>query len=152
MCCLCAFYVCLIFLSTVCLFAHIVVPHPPIQPTPPPSILPARVFALHASANNPQPKTQHHSRRRSQHPASALRHFDALLQRAPLDGAVGRARALDRLADRRKDNALLERAIEAYADVLERLHAAVGDDRLLALGTRCVELMRFKGEFGSRPV
>lgn len=63
-----------------------------------------------------------------------------------MEAAVGRARALDRLAERRKNNELLERAIEAYTSVIERYEAQFNDDRLLELGSRCVELMRFKGE------
>lgn len=51
------------------------------------------------------------------------------------------------MAEQRKDNALLDQAIAAYSTLITEFAPSMPDDRLLAYGTRCVELMRFKGEF-----
>lgn len=80
-----------------------------------------------------------------QRPDVAVERFDRLLRRAPLDALYGRANALDRLAERRKDNALLEQSIEAYSKLIDQHGSELTDEQLLAYGTRCVELMRFKG-------
>jgi aspartate beta-hydroxylase len=57
----------------------------------------------------------------------------------------GKARALDRLAEKKQSNSLLQEAIDAYEHVLG-LGASVPDQLFLQAAERCINRMRFKGE------
>jgi aspartate beta-hydroxylase len=57
----------------------------------------------------------------------------------------GRAQALDRLAEKKHSNSLLQEAIDAYERVLA-LGASVPDKLYQQAAERCVNRMRFKGE------
>ena len=57
----------------------------------------------------------------------------------------GKARALDRLAEKKHSNSLLQEAIEAYENVLS-LGASVPDKLFVEAAERCINRMRFKGE------
>lgn len=58
----------------------------------------------------------------------------------------GKARALDQLAEKKHSNSLLQEAIDAYENVLS-LGASVPDKLFVEAAERCVNRMRFKGQY-----
>lgn len=81
-------------------------------------------------------------------PKLALELYESLLAKQPqlVPAMVGKARALDLLADQRQSNKILEDAIESYHDVVS--HAdEVDDETLISVAERCIERIRFRGQY-----
>jgi aspartate beta-hydroxylase len=82
-----------------------------------------------------------------QNPEEALRAFVAILRTNPTSprARYGKSQALDRLAEKKHSNSLLQEAIDAYEHVLA-LGASVPDKLFVQAAERCINRMRFKGE------
>ncbi|XP_055625165.1 aspartyl/asparaginyl beta-hydroxylase isoform X4 [Toxorhynchites rutilus septentrionalis] len=80
-------------------------------------------------------------------PKLALEHYESLLDKHPrlVPAMVGKARALDLLAEQRQSNAILEDAIESYLAVVS-LGDDVDDETLVSVAERCIERVRFRGQ------
>ncbi|XP_049541652.1 midasin-like isoform X3 [Anopheles darlingi] len=79
----------------------------------------------------------------------ALKTFDGVLSRKKpnsIPALVGRARALDALAEQRRSNALLIEAIAVYRKLIVVLELSVDDATLRSIGERCIDRMRFQGQ------
>ena len=78
-------------------------------------------------------------------PQEALAKFEHIISEVNSPRALyGKAKTLDKLADLQRSNTILERAIEAYAKVLDfGLNAP--DDLFILAGNRCVDRMKFRG-------
>ncbi|XP_029839762.4 aspartyl/asparaginyl beta-hydroxylase, partial [Ixodes scapularis] len=78
-------------------------------------------------------------------PERALQRFKEILQAHPLSprASYGKAQALEKLAELKKSNAMLEQAIQAYAEVMKL--PQVPDELYLKAGNRSVDRMRFRG-------
>ncbi|GAB0090328.1 aspartyl/asparaginyl beta-hydroxylase [Sergentomyia squamirostris] len=78
-------------------------------------------------------------------PSRALNAFEEILKKSPrtLEAVYGRARALDKMAERQQSNSVLREAIEAYKAVIEL--EMVTDEFFVAAATRCINRMRFLG-------
>ncbi|GLV43167.1 Aspartyl beta-hydroxylase [Carabus blaptoides fortunei] len=57
----------------------------------------------------------------------------------------GRARALDKLAEIKRNNVLLQNAIASYYDLLQ--NSTISDVIFAFVGTRCIDLIRFSGVY-----
>lgn len=55
----------------------------------------------------------------------------------------GRARALDRLAEIKRSNELLQNAISSYYDLLQ--NSTISNEIFAYVGMRCIDLIRFSG-------
>ncbi|XP_052862359.1 aspartyl/asparaginyl beta-hydroxylase isoform X2 [Anopheles cruzii] len=77
----------------------------------------------------------------------ALSTFERVLSRKPhsIPALVGRARALDALAEQRRSNAILNDAIVAYRKVIAQ-ELAVDDATLASVAERCIDRLRFQGQ------
>lgn len=84
-----------------------------------------------------------------QDPNVSLSLFQNILQIRPESpGAlVGRAKALDRLAELNKSNVFLRQAIEAYVKAIEEIGTKLNDSQLKEIAERCIERQRFIGNF-----
>jgi aspartate beta-hydroxylase len=82
-----------------------------------------------------------------QNPEEALNTFITILRTNPNSprARYGKARALDRVAEKKQSNSLLQEAIDAYEHVLA-LGASVPDKLFVQAAERCINRMRFKGE------
>lgn len=89
-----------------------------------------------------------------QNPESSLKLFDTTLATngSDLVAQYGRAKALDELAARRKDNRLLRQSIAAYERLVLELGVDLPDHVFRAMGERCVELMRFIGKLDTHKI
>ncbi|XP_058466080.1 uncharacterized protein LOC131439276 isoform X3 [Malaya genurostris] len=78
----------------------------------------------------------------------ALASYEDLLIKQPrlIAALVGKARALDLLAEQEQSNIVLGEAIEAYRDVI-MMGQAIDDDTLKAISERCIERIRFRGQY-----
>ncbi|XP_077487954.1 aspartyl/asparaginyl beta-hydroxylase-like [Amblyomma americanum] len=78
-------------------------------------------------------------------PVKALEKFKALLRTHPLSprATYGKALALEKIAELKKSNAILEQCIQAYLDVMAL--PAVPEALYLGAGEKAVERMRFRG-------
>ncbi|CAN7988242.1 unnamed protein product [Ixodes hexagonus] len=78
-------------------------------------------------------------------PERALQRFKEILQAYPLSprATYGKAQALEKLAELKKSNAVLEQAIQAYSEVMKL--PKVPDELYLKAGNRSVDRMRFRG-------
>lgn len=76
-----------------------------------------------------------------------MEEYEALLrkQRRLAPALVGKARALDALAEQQQSNALLGEAIEAYRDVVF-LGDSVDDETVKNAAERCIDRSRFRGQ------
>lgn len=85
---------------------------------------------------------------RPQFPHTALSEFESLLQYRPKSPTahIGRAKALDRLAEQTKSNDYLRKAIDGYVEVLNQFGAILTDEHFREIGERCVDRQRFSGE------
>ncbi|KXJ81530.1 hypothetical protein RP20_CCG019367 [Aedes albopictus] len=83
-----------------------------------------------------------------ENPKKALEEYESLLRkhRRLVPALVGKARALDALAEQQQSNTLLGEAIEAYRDVVF-LGKAVDDETVKAAGERCIDRSRFRGQY-----
>ncbi|KDR14347.1 Aspartyl/asparaginyl beta-hydroxylase [Zootermopsis nevadensis] len=81
-------------------------------------------------------------------PEAALRTFTTILMKNPASPRAhhGKARALDKLAEKKHSNALLQEAIDAYERVLA-LGLSVPDKLFVQAAERCINRMRFKGQY-----
>lgn len=77
----------------------------------------------------------------------ALEAFERIIARKPnsIAALVGRARALDALAEQRRSNNILTDAIAAYRKVIVQ-DLAVDDGTLKAVAERCIDRLRFQGQ------
>ncbi|XP_053674416.1 uncharacterized protein LOC128724720 [Anopheles nili] len=80
-------------------------------------------------------------------PEKALAAYDRIIVQQPnsIAALIGRARALDALAEQRRSNSILTEAITAYRKVLEQ-DLAVDDATLKSMAERCLDRMRFQGQ------
>lgn len=83
----------------------------------------------------------------SQLPNTALSDFEKILKSRPKSrGALlGRARSLDRLAEKSMSNTLLRKAIDAYTELLNEFGADLTNEHFGEIGERCVDRLRFSG-------
>lgn len=74
--------------------------------------------------------------------------YEALLrkQRRLVPALLGKARALDALAEQQQSNALLGEAIDAYRDVVF-LGDSVDDETVKIAANRCIDRSRFRGQY-----
>nr|XP_029726021.1 aspartyl/asparaginyl beta-hydroxylase isoform X2 [Aedes albopictus] len=81
-------------------------------------------------------------------PKKALEEYESLLRkhRSLVPALIGKARALDALAEQQQSNTLLGEAIEAYRDVVF-LGKAVDDETVKVAGERCIDRSRFRGQY-----
>uniref|UniRef100_A0A0P6IXZ1 Putative aspartyl beta-hydroxylase n=1 Tax=Aedes aegypti TaxID=7159 RepID=A0A0P6IXZ1_AEDAE len=81
-------------------------------------------------------------------PKKALEEYETLLRKSRrlVPALVGKARALDVLAEQKQSNSLLSEAIEAYRDVV-LLGDAVDDETARTAGERCIDRSRFRGQY-----
>lgn len=81
-----------------------------------------------------------------QDPQSALTQFERIRQTHPKSVAAqyGLAKALDDLADLKRSNALLRRAIDEYEKYIN-LESKLNDTEFKLAAERCIERMRFIG-------
>ncbi|KFB48520.1 aspartyl/asparaginyl beta-hydroxylase [Anopheles sinensis] len=77
----------------------------------------------------------------------ALEAFERIIARKPnsIAALVGRARALDALAEQRRSNSILTEAIAAYHKVIIQ-DLAVDDGTLKVVAERCIDRLRFQGQ------
>lgn len=77
-----------------------------------------------------------------------MEEYEALLRknRRLVRALVGKARALDALAEQQQSNVLLGEAIEAYRDVV-LLGNAADDEAVKDAGERCIDRSRFRGQY-----
>lgn len=77
-----------------------------------------------------------------------MEEYETLLRknRRLLRALVGKARALDALAEQQQSNVLLGEAIEAYRDVV-LLGNAADDEAVKDAGERCIDRSRFRGQY-----
>lgn len=82
-------------------------------------------------------------------PQLALDTYDKILNKSPkmIRALIGRARVLDHLADVQKSNAVLGQAIEAYFTLVTEDSALLDDETFRNIADRCVNRMRFAGNF-----
>ncbi|XP_037282142.1 aspartyl/asparaginyl beta-hydroxylase isoform X1 [Rhipicephalus microplus] len=80
-----------------------------------------------------------------QSPEKALEKFKQLLQTDPRNpiASYGKALALEKMAERRKSNSILEQSIQAYLDVMK----LPSKEWYLRAGNKAVDRMRFRGFF-----
>ncbi|XP_037520324.1 aspartyl/asparaginyl beta-hydroxylase [Rhipicephalus sanguineus] len=80
-----------------------------------------------------------------QSPEKALEKFKQLLQTDPQSpiASYGKALALEKIAERRKSNSILEQSIQAYLDVMK----LPSRELYLRAGNKAVDRMRFRGFF-----
>ncbi|KAL3215077.1 hypothetical protein MRX96_006659 [Rhipicephalus microplus] len=80
-----------------------------------------------------------------QSPEKALEKFKQLLQTDPRNpiASYGKALALEKMAERKKSNSILEQSIQAYLDVMK----LPGKEWYLRAGNKAVDRMRFRGFF-----
>lgn len=57
----------------------------------------------------------------------------------------GRAQSLDRMAEQHKNNALLDKAIEAYEQIITENGPKMTDEFYKNVTKRCIDMMRFRG-------
>lgn len=81
-----------------------------------------------------------------QDPQSALTQFERIRQTHPTSAAAqyGVAKALDDLADLRRSNSLLRRAIDEYEKYIE-FSDKLNDTEFKVAAERCIDRMRFIG-------
>ncbi|XP_021695441.1 aspartyl/asparaginyl beta-hydroxylase isoform X4 [Aedes aegypti] len=81
-------------------------------------------------------------------PKKALEEYETLLRKSRrlVPALVGKARALDVLAEQKQSNSLLSEAIGAYRDVV-LLGDAVDDETARTAGERCIDRSRFRGQY-----
>lgn len=74
--------------------------------------------------------------------------FDAVLRKHPslLNALIGRAQALDNLAEKSKNNGVLREAIDAYVYLLEEINDQLSNEKFKLIAERCIERQRFIGE------
>ncbi|KAL0268461.1 UNVERIFIED_CONTAM: hypothetical protein PYX00_010398 [Menopon gallinae] len=84
-------------------------------------------------------------------PIAALKKYDAILSRKQdeIRALIGRARALDKIAEKEKSNHYLKEAINNYKFVLTTHAHSLKDEQFLDVSERCIERMRFGGYFKS---
>lgn len=77
-----------------------------------------------------------------------MEEYETLLRKSRrlVPALVGKARALDVLAEQKQSNSLLSEAIEAYRDVV-LLGDAVDDETARTAGERCIDRSRFRGQY-----
>lgn len=82
-----------------------------------------------------------------QNPEEALNTFMTILRTNPTSprARYGKAQALDRVAEKKQSNSLLQEAVDAYEHVLA-LGTSVPDKLFVQAAERCINRMRFKGE------
>ncbi|XP_058837951.1 aspartyl/asparaginyl beta-hydroxylase isoform X6 [Topomyia yanbarensis] len=78
----------------------------------------------------------------------ALASYEAVLIKQPrlIAALVGKARALDLLAEQEQCNIVLGEAIEAYRDVIS-MGPATDDETFKSVAERCIERIRFRGQY-----
>lgn len=59
---------------------------------------------------------------------------------------IGRARALDNLAEKSRNNAVLRQAIEAYIYAIDQINDGLTDEEFKMMAERCIDRQRFLGE------
>lgn len=59
---------------------------------------------------------------------------------------IGRARALDNLAEKSRNNALLRQAIDAYLYAIDQVNDELTDEEFQMMAERCIDRQRFLGE------
>ncbi|KAJ9590606.1 hypothetical protein L9F63_016376, partial [Diploptera punctata] len=81
-----------------------------------------------------------------ENPEESLRMFTALLTKYPVSprSRHGKAQALDRLAEKKRSNTLLQDAVDSYENVIA-LGNVVPDKLFLQSADRCINRQRFKG-------
>lgn len=84
----------------------------------------------------------------NQYPNTALSEFETMLKSYPKSpGALcGRAKALDRLAEKSKSNALVRQAIDAYIELIQQFGSKLTDTDFKEMVQRCIERQRFLGK------
>lgn len=82
----------------------------------------------------------------STNPQAALDQFESILAKHPKSPRAfyGKGRALDSLAESKRSNEFLEKAIATYIQALS-LDVEVPKDLFLIIGYRCVDRMKFRG-------
>lgn len=77
-----------------------------------------------------------------------MEEYETLLRKSRrlVPALVGKARALDVLAEQKQSNSLLSEAIGAYRDVV-LLGDAVDDETARTAGERCIDRSRFRGQY-----
>lgn len=83
-----------------------------------------------------------------QSPSSALTTFTEIAEKQPHNARalLGKARALELLAERQRSNAYLEQAITAYRELISLGHQ-VPDEIFRQAADTCIAKMRFRGKY-----
>lgn len=91
---------------------------------------------------------QHGTTPKWKNPKKALDSFQQLLEKDPnlVSAMIGKARALDLMAEQQQSNPVLEEAIAAFQEVLS-LGSAVDNGVFLMAAERYIDRVRFRGQY-----